>query len=154
MKKIDLGQTVSIVANLGVIVGIAFLAIELNQNNALLSAEARATELAQLTQSWGFVAENDKISELLIKDRNGEVLTESEELRLNAHWMRNLLTIQWQYQEAPESTGWTAGQSRNFEAYGSFRRTWEGGGPGSRQAGKDNFDSSFVEFFDANVASR
>ena len=45
MKKIDLGQTVSILANVGVIIGIAFVGIELSQNNALLSAEARSTQL-------------------------------------------------------------------------------------------------------------
>ena len=39
MKKIDLGQTISIFANLGVIAGIAFLAIELNQNTAQLALE-------------------------------------------------------------------------------------------------------------------
>jgi len=153
LKKPDIGQTIQILANFGVIIGIAFVGIELSQNNALLSAEARATQLTQLTQSWGFVAESDVISELMVKDRNGEALTEAEELRLNAHWIRNLLTLQWQYQELPESTGWTAAQSRNFASYGSFRRAWYGGGPGSRQAGKDNFDSSFVEFFEANVAN-
>jgi len=33
MKKIDLGQTLSITANVGVIGGIFFLAYELNKNN-------------------------------------------------------------------------------------------------------------------------
>jgi hypothetical protein len=44
MKKIDLGQTVQILANLGVIAGIVFLGIELQQNNALLGAQARFGE--------------------------------------------------------------------------------------------------------------
>ena len=39
MKKIDLGQIISIVANVGVIAGIAFLAIELNQNTKQLALE-------------------------------------------------------------------------------------------------------------------
>ncbi len=42
MKKIDLGQTISILANVGVVAGIVFLAVELRQNNELMSAEARA----------------------------------------------------------------------------------------------------------------
>jgi hypothetical protein len=33
MKKIDLGQTITILANIGVIVGIGFLAIEIQQTN-------------------------------------------------------------------------------------------------------------------------
>jgi hypothetical protein len=42
MKKIDLGQTITILANVGVIAGIVFLAIELQQNNALLETEIRS----------------------------------------------------------------------------------------------------------------
>ena len=41
MKKIDLGQTMTILANLGVIAGIAFLAYEVRQNNDLLGIEQR-----------------------------------------------------------------------------------------------------------------
>jgi len=43
MKKIDLGQTLNTLANVGVIAGIVFLAVELNQNNEFLELEARAT---------------------------------------------------------------------------------------------------------------
>ena len=38
---IDLGQTVGILANIGVIAGIAFLALELRQNNSHLATQAR-----------------------------------------------------------------------------------------------------------------
>ena len=41
MKKIDLGQTITILANVGVIAGIVFLAIELRQNNEYMAANAR-----------------------------------------------------------------------------------------------------------------
>jgi hypothetical protein len=39
MKKIDLGQTITILANVGVIAGIVFLGIELNQNTRQLALE-------------------------------------------------------------------------------------------------------------------
>ena len=39
MKKIDVSQTLGILANIGVIAGIIFLAVELQQNNELLEAE-------------------------------------------------------------------------------------------------------------------
>ena len=42
MKKIDFGQTVSILANIGVIAGIIFLAIEVQQNNTLMRAQTRS----------------------------------------------------------------------------------------------------------------
>jgi len=39
MKKIDLGQSIAILANVGVIAGIVFLALELNQNSKQLGLE-------------------------------------------------------------------------------------------------------------------
>ena len=46
--KIDLGQAIAILANIGVIAGIVFLAAELQQNNELMEAEARAARRAEL----------------------------------------------------------------------------------------------------------
>jgi hypothetical protein len=40
MKKIDLGQVITILANIGVIAGIVFLGIEISQNTRSLQAEA------------------------------------------------------------------------------------------------------------------
>jgi hypothetical protein len=40
--KIELGPTVQVLANLGVIAGIAVLALELKQNNELLASQARS----------------------------------------------------------------------------------------------------------------
>jgi hypothetical protein len=39
MRKIDVGHTIQILANAGVIAGILFLAMELRQNNALLESQ-------------------------------------------------------------------------------------------------------------------
>ena len=46
MKKIDLGQAIGILANVGVIAGIVFLAVELRQNNELLATQITATRAA------------------------------------------------------------------------------------------------------------
>ncbi len=43
MKKLDLGQTITILANIGVIAGIIILAFELDQNSDLVSAQTRNT---------------------------------------------------------------------------------------------------------------
>ena len=40
MKKIDLGQTITIFANLGVIGGLIFLAVEIRQNSDIARASA------------------------------------------------------------------------------------------------------------------
>ena len=41
MKKVDVGRAVGILANLGVVAGIIFLAIEVGQNNELMRAASR-----------------------------------------------------------------------------------------------------------------
>lgn len=152
--KIDAGQTISVLANLGVIAGIFFLVLELRQNNELMAADARFNQVVLIQQAWTTIAEDPGIVAILVKDRNGGALTEEEEFRLNAFWMRALLRLQWQYRELPDSTEWIAGQRRNYLSYGSLRRTWEGNSGGSRSAGKDNFEPAFVEFFEQNVVER
>jgi len=46
MKKIDLGQTIGILANIGVIAGIVFLAIEVRQNQRVLDEQNILTGLS------------------------------------------------------------------------------------------------------------
>ena len=46
MKKIDLGQNISILANLGVIAGIVFLAVEIGQNQRSLDEQNMLTVLS------------------------------------------------------------------------------------------------------------
>ncbi len=151
MKKIEPQELISILANIGVIAGIVFLAFELRQNNELMASEARATYASMDQIGWSFIIENPDLSDLLIKDRNGEELTESEELRLNALWLQNLAQYQFRFLEDPNSVGWVNGQRRNYESYSTLRSAWEGNGSGARQAGKDNFDPRFVRFYEENV---
>ncbi len=39
MKKIDLGQIITILANVGVVIGLVFLTLEIRQNNAQMRAQ-------------------------------------------------------------------------------------------------------------------
>ena len=55
MKKLDLGQTLSILANIGVILGIVFLAYELRQNTQAVRLNAvqfQASEEAAFNRLW------------------------------------------------------------------------------------------------------
>ena len=55
MKKIDLGQAITILANVGVIAGIVFLAVELGQNTQairLTASQSMASELAEFNRGW------------------------------------------------------------------------------------------------------
>ena len=89
MKKIDLGQTVSVLANIGVIAGIIFLGVELRQNNELMEAEARAASNARVLDIAEMVSTDVDLANALIRAKSGETLTESEELRVYAFQMWN-----------------------------------------------------------------
>ena len=72
MKKIDLGQAITILANVGVITGIIFLVIEIRQNNLLMLSQTRS----QISQSISNVlisqAQSPYIEDLLAPERVAE----------------------------------------------------------------------------------
>ena len=151
MKKVDLRQTIGILANVGVIAGIVFLGLELRQNNELIAAEAEFNRLSLVTDSYGVVAESSELPALFVKDRNGEELTEEEFFRIESHWMRVLHTMHWRYRELPDDTTWIEGHRRNFAEYSTLRRTWQST---SGTRGKHSFDPEFVQFMEGNVVNQ
>lgn len=58
MKKIELGQTVSVLANIGVIAGILFLGFELRQNT-LISRGAAVQSIAEQVIDWQTAVASD-----------------------------------------------------------------------------------------------
>jgi len=140
---------ITVLANLGVIMGIAFLALELQQNNELLASEGRINRTSQVRETWRSILDYPELAEFFVKDRNGEVLTDVEELLLNAFWMSTLIGIQWQFEEG--ITVQLNGLTRNAQSYGSLRRTWQGTDVGARSAGRDNFDQDFVQYLEESV---
>jgi hypothetical protein len=90
MKKIDIGQGVQTLANLGVIAGIVFLAVEISQNTESLDearnlaiAEAQQARAAQLDESYRSLANSEYLPEIFAKysEEGIEGLTEEERLR-------------------------------------------------------------------------
>jgi hypothetical protein len=82
MKKIDLGQTISIVANIGVIAGIVFLAVEIGQNKATLdeqNAINRQSSRDAALENYGtfrrLLLENDELYELWTNAMGDDELT-------------------------------------------------------------------------------
>ena len=103
MKKIDLGQTIQIVANLGVIGGLVLLAIELGQNNELMAAQARFERLSVQTESATILAENPDLAGFLLKANSGAELDPIEETRLDYYLRRVFTNMEWAYRELPEN---------------------------------------------------
>jgi hypothetical protein len=88
MNVSKLSDWVSIIANLGVLVGIAFLIIEIQQNTAELNAEARATRASEVIALRLWAADNP------------DVFTTGECSLVLTNWINAVFEIQmWQYLE-------------------------------------------------------
>ncbi len=82
MKKIDPGQTITILANIGVIAGIVFLGVELRQTQRAMQAQAYQARAFDAT-AWGFeVAKDENLrrvdSKLAVDGLPTSSLTEGE----------------------------------------------------------------------------
>jgi hypothetical protein len=101
MKKIDVTQTITILANIGVIVGIAFLAVEISQSNRLARLQMR-NDIAQTIVATSLTAGTDPIIPgLNLRARDPASLTPEEYWRLTrtteATWrLRENLYYQYQ----------------------------------------------------------
>ena len=82
MNKPNLGQTINTLANVGVIAGIVFLAIELRQNNELLGVQIRATTMESRVRSAEMLGQNPEIVTLLGKDPSTLTDVEADQLRI------------------------------------------------------------------------
>lgn len=64
MKKIDLGQAVTILANVGVLAGILLLVYELNQNRQMMQAQTRSAIADGITEFLVNIWSDPELSEL------------------------------------------------------------------------------------------
>ena len=94
MKKIDLGQTIGIFANLGVLVGILLLVYELNQNRQMMQAQTRSSISDALVDIQIQLAQNPELADIRMKVAAGEPLTD-----LEARLFRDLQTGYWRYRD-------------------------------------------------------
>ena len=144
MKKIDLGQTISILANLGVIAGIVFLGIELRQNNELMAAQARQASFENNRQFAENLFENPSLAEIMAKVEGGEVTSPAEDIQLYGIGLFVLRSFEFAYRELGELD--VPATRRIFhENRVSYRLadTWE--------IAKPLLDPEFVAFMEANI---
>ncbi len=150
MKKPDVGQLITILANVGVIAGIIFLAIELQQNNQLMEAEARQARTSMVIDLWNFTAEHGDLYELRERANNNEVLSRAEQIRVDASVMAVFVMLEWTFRElskdSPEMNQVREVQRYNFANEASTSKVWE--------ARKNSFDPAFVQWMEQNVINR
>ena len=79
MKKLDLGQTLGILANVGVLTSILLLVYELNQNRQMMAAQTRNAIADTLIQILSDEADNPVFQNAEVKIAAGERLSPLEE---------------------------------------------------------------------------
>ena len=87
MKKIDLGQTITILANVGVIAGIVFLVIEMRLNTAMLEAVMNQNREESAMGEAQSMYNSDYLPALKVAVDSGQDLTPVDIERLR-HWLR------------------------------------------------------------------
>ena len=90
MKKIDLGQTVQILANVAVLSGIIFLIVEVNQNTQATKASSRDAAIDQSLSFFEQRLDNQVIGRAEYKLLTGEALDGFERYQLDYFQYYNL----------------------------------------------------------------
>jgi hypothetical protein len=145
MKKIDVGQTVQILANVGVIAGILFLAMELRQNNALLELQTHYNRKQTRSDWYQLLGTDERAVEVILKARNPETLTEIERVQLSNLNLALLTNFEWDVYEYRNNRIEipTDAWRRVFAGYPGLRETFE--------SQRDVFSADFARFIDENV---
>lgn len=85
MKKIDLGQILGVLANLGVLVGILLLVYELNQNREMMQAQTRHDISSEFVGLMISAASNGQLANLIRRGDLGEELSPDEQYRFERY---------------------------------------------------------------------
>ena len=151
MRKIDFSQTFHILANIGVIAGIAFLAFELRQNNDLLEAEARARRTEIRISGADLISSNPELNRALTLEAGRETLTPEQDNLLRIYW-GSVLT-RWQYVYGEHRRGLIDEDDVPIADWGLvisqspiLTEVW-------RERGTISYRPDFVRFMEENIVS-
>ena len=150
---IDVGQVISIAANIGVIGGIVLLVLEVRQNNKFLAAQARYS-LRQYRSDIADTLMLPHVIEATYKLAAGEKITPMQRGAAHMVAIKAIELWEWQYGE------YAAGMLQRHELpVGSWRLWFHGKGPVPMPVRevyalrKPVLNAGFVRFFDEAVAS-
>lgn len=149
--EFDLAEVITIGANLGVIFGIVFLAVEIRNNNKLLAAQARYS----LRQYRSDIADSLMLPHVLSathKWARDESVTDEEKSTALMVAIKIIELWEWQYGE------YAAGMLQKSELpVGAWRLWYHDKGPfpvpvqAIYQMRKNVLNTDFVQFFEDNV---
>ena len=143
-----LNKWLILAANLGVIAGIILLAIELQQNNELLAAQARSERIDARKQNYEIILENEDLRQTFINQAFGGQSSE-EEILATAYQAISMINYEhlWQEYEA----GLLTLKDLNIEPR---IRAWANDSGGRRarwEILKPNFHPDFVIWMEENI---
>lgn len=151
MKLDDVNRWLVLLANIGVIAGIVFLAVELQQNNALLGAQARTQRASVRISGAEAIASSPQLVDAIAKDRYREPLTREEAILLDEWYWGILARMQYVFEEyrrgliEEEDLG-QADWRASMELNPAMAKAWQ-------QWGHLAFRPEFVEFMEENVVN-
>ena len=155
MKKINLGLTISILANVGVIFGIGFLAVEIQQSTLVQESQMRFSQSERQTEVIEEVMRNQELRTALTKRENGELLTQDQDRVLEYFALRVFLSFQWIYGEVRREAmpsdvlerlhaGYRTGPGLSSNDKSFYSDYWA-------RAEKSRFDAEFIGWMDAGL---
>ena len=149
MKKIDLGQTITILANIGVIAGIAFLALEIRQNSDLLSSQTRFNNVQNQLSLAMMLVEDSELNELVARASSGESISRDESFRLRQ--MVIVVLNLWEYEYREFEDGRLARDELKIESKRQDYLLFAQLAPGLWEQFKIGAHSSFIEFVETEI---
>jgi hypothetical protein len=138
MEPDKVNRWLTLGANIGVLIGIILLVVELNQNRDMIRAQTRNDISQQLSTRLQSLATNDQLASAVRRGRDGDELTVDEEFQVYLYLVANLRdweNIHYQYRhgmfdeqefDAEKNVwGWLINHSESFQkVWCSTRRNY------------------------------
>ncbi len=151
MKKLDVGQTITILANVGVIAGIIFLGLELQQNNEFLATQARTQRGAISREADLRMLQNPDLRRATIKARSGGVLSEGEMFLLELE--NGAVITDWRIIYQEYQMGALEESTLNIVGWRNAFHVGRPGMPEFWSAKKQLYPPDFVQWMEENVVN-
>lgn len=145
MNRMDVGQTIGILANVGVIAGIVFLGIELRQNNELLAFDKSRSQLEVYLTRIDNALENPGLLESVYRHTEGSEPSQEQmdEVRYQLSVYKLIATYEWQFLQSPDRRSRLRSDIQSV--FGSLpEESWRDFWARGRMV----LDSEFVPFFE------
>jgi hypothetical protein len=141
MEIDKLNRWLTLAANIGVIAGILFLAVELQQNNELMAAQDRYNRYEVATRTFDFLISDESINNIYFRAMASDQLTASEMKRFRSLAALTIFGFEWSYKEIPVEELPVERWLRNFESE-NFIDVWN--------FWKSSMDPEFVAFIESH----